>query len=416
MTSITLNPSKLTGNVRIPSSKSISHRAIIAASLANGQSIVSNVDISEDIQATLECMEKLGAKYIKKDNEIHIDGTNILTLKEDITLDCHESGSTLRFLMPLAILGKKEVSFLGKGRLMSRPQKPYFDLFDKKNIHYSQDEDCIKIKGNLHGGEYKIAGDISSQFITGLLFTLPNLLEQSEIIITTNLESIGYVDLTIDVLQDFGINIENKGYKRFTVLGNQQYKPVNYTVESDFSNAAFFLVAGAIGNNITSLGLKANSLQGDKQIIDILKNVGANIRIDNQGGIKVAGGNLTGTTIDAKDIPDLVPILTVLCSFCKGESKIINAGRLRLKESDRLCAIATELNKLGAKVEEGEDFLKVVGVDHLNGGVVDSWNDHRIAMSLAVASTRCLNDVTITDKDAVNKSYPNFWNDFRKMM
>ena len=209
------------------------------------------------------------------------------------------------------------------------------------------------------------------------------------------------------------MKIENQNHQKYIIL-QSDYKPRQYTVEADFSQGAFFLVAGAIGNDVKATGLNKNSLQGDKQILDILKQCGANMQIDEEG-ITASSDSLKSITIDAKNIPDLVPILAVLCTFCKGESKIINAGRLRLKESDRLAAITTELNKLGAKIEEGQDYLKIQGVESLKGGAVDSWNDHRIAMALAIASTRCNEPVIINGKDSVKKSYPDFWDDFNKM-
>ena len=417
MSEIKLTPSKLKGEVFVPSSKSIGHRAIIAASLANGESIISNLDMSQDITATIECMKTLGSKIYKDElGRLHIDGTDTLNVAECVELDCNESGSTLRFLMPLSLLSNQEVKFKGKGKLMERPQKPYFDLFEEKGIRYEKTQEELVINGELKAGEYSLPGDVSSQFITGLLFTLPLLSDDSIINVTTELESKSYVDITIDVLKSFSVVVENENqeHKKFLVKGNQKYESRKYEVERDFSQSAFFMVAGAVGNDIICKGLNKDSKQGDKEIINILRKAGAKVEIDGEN-IKITKERIRPLVIDAKDIPDLVPILAILCTFCEGESTIINAGRLRLKESDRLNAITTELNKLGAKIEELKDSLKIQGVENLKGGIADSWGDHRIAMALAIAATRCEEEVIIKNSEAVNKSYPKFWEDYMEM-
>jgi len=273
----------------------------------------------------------------------------------------------------------------------------------------------LKVSGKLTSGTYRVRGDISSQFITGLLFSLPILEGNSKILITTKLESKGYIDLTLDILKDFGIEIENNNYKEFNIRGAQKYNSRNYYVEGDYSQGAFFLVAGALGSSIVCYGLNKDSLQGDKVIVDILEAMGCNVE-ESEEGIRVKPSKTKGIEIDASNCPDLVPVLTVLASLSEGETKIVNAKRLRIKEcSDRLHAITKELNKLGADIIELEDSLIISGVNELKGGEVDSHNDHRIVMALAIAATRAKGDVIINNPRAVEKSYPNFFKDYFKL-
>ncbi len=416
---VTIEPKMLKGTVCIPPSKSVAHRAIIAAALSGEPCVLSNVTISEDIEATLNCVRILGVAFRKNTTkkEIKFCKRRKKKLDDEIVLDCNESGSTLRFIMPVALLSGKTIRLKGRGRLMERLQEPYFDIFEKKGIEWSLNKDEIVLKGSLKNGEFKLAGDVSSQFITGLLFALPLLDGDSTIKLTTPLESKGYIDLTLEVLKKFGIEIKNNDYKIFKVKGGQKYKETDYIVEGDYSQAAFFLVAGALGCDIRCVGLNPESMQGDKEIIEILKEVGAKIVVDEEGGISARQtASMRGITIDAKNIPDLVPILAVLCGFCKGESRIISAGRLRLKESDRLSAIRNELSYMGLDIKEGADFLHINGTNALVGRTVSSWNDHRIAMSLAIASCRCEGRVAITDaKKAVCKSYPDFFDIYKRL-
>ncbi|MBQ4146265.1 MAG: 3-phosphoshikimate 1-carboxyvinyltransferase [Clostridia bacterium] len=409
-----IEPEMLIGNVIVPPSKSVAHRAIISAALSGDACKIDNVAFSKDIEATLGCMKSLGAlfEYNEKNKTVEFfENNGLFKGKGKLVLNCEESGSTLRFLMPLALLSGREVVLNGKGRLMQRPQKPYFDLFDKLGIEYELKGNKLKIKGRLKAGKFKIAGNVSSQFITGLLFTLPLLDGDSIIEITTEMESKSYLDLTLQTLNEFGIEIINEKYQKFIIAGNQKYKGKNYFVEGDYSQAAFFLVAGAIGCDVGVYGLKENSLQGDKKILDILNEAGARIDTLPDGCIKASRTEaMHGVTIDARDIPDLVPILSVLCAFCPGESRIINAGRLRMKESDRLTSTSSELRMLGADIEEGEDYLKICGKQSLCGETVSAWGDQRIAMMLAIAACRCEGVVSITGaQEAVKKSYPDFF-------
>lgn len=416
MKSVGITPQVLKGNITIPSSKSLCHRSIICAALAEGESNIDNVVFSEDIYATWECMEKLGAEIEKTgDSSLRIKGAYPRN-KEGEVLNCNESGSTLRFLIPIALLSDERVSFTGRGKLVSRPLDTYYKIFEEQGIKYTTQNGNLplEVDGRLNSGRFEIEGNISSQFISGLLFTLPLLDGNSQIIITTELESKGYVDLTLDMMSKFGVEIGNKEYKEFHIKGNQRYKAKDITVEGDFSQAAFWLVCGIIGKEIKSDSLNPKSLQGDMAIVDLIKQMGGNLSEEGTS-ITTSASDTQGIVIDASQCPDIVPILTVLATFTKGETRIINAARLRIKESDRLKAISTELNKLGAHVKELEDGLVINGVEKLKGGTVDSWNDHRIAMSLAIASMRCEGEVIITNSDAVNKSYPHFWEDFKSV-
>ncbi len=416
MDKIIIKPKLLKGNIVVPSSKSLGHRGIIAAALSRGISRVDNIQLSKDIEATMEIMKELGAVVNIEDQNLYIDGRKMFSYEKKLDLRCRESGSTLRFLIPLALTKDGDYIFHGEGKLISRPLEPYYEIFEEKGIKYSREGDGLplKVSGKLTSGTYRVRGDISSQFITGLLFSLPILEGNSRIQITTKLESKGYIDLTLDTLKDFGIEIENNNYKEFNIRGAQKYNSRNYYVEGDYSQGAFFLVAGALGSSIVCSGLNKDSLQGDKVILDILEAMGCNVE-ESEEGIKVKPSKTKGIEIDASNCPDLVPVLTVLASLSEGETKIVNAKRLRIKECDRLHAITKELNKLGANIIELEDSLIISGVNELKGGEVDSHNDHRIVMALAIAATRANGDVIINNPSAVEKSYPNFFKDYFKL-
>ena len=398
-----ITPIKLNGQVTVPPSKSIAHRALICAALSareNGMiTRISNIQLSEDIEATLECIQNLGVnfEYNSQTGEVILreNGSALTDIVKKF--NCAESGSTLRFFIPIALaIGGKSI-FVGRGRLLARPQEPYFKVFDKIGIDHTYDSEKITVDGKLAAGNYELAGDVSSQFVTGLLFALALVDGISAITMTTPLASRGYVDLTLQSLAEFGIEIENNNYETFTVKGGQAFANKDYMVEGDYSQAAFWLVAKEIGNNVECLGLNPASLQGDKEIVNIVAKTDDEI------------------IIDVDEIPDLVPILTVLCSLKHKRAKLINAGRLRIKESDRLNAIATELNKIGGKVVEGDDWLEIERVDGFTGGEVSAHNDHRIAMSLAIAATRANGTVTIDNAECVKKSYPHFWEEYKNL-
>lgn len=413
MSNVKISPSTINGTVNIPPSKSSVHRALICASLAKGKSEVFPIDFSNDINATIDCIKQLGAKVVIEDDKITVDGTNTFCT-ENCTMNCLESGSTLRFLIPIACVGAVNATFVGEGRLPQRPIGTYLELLPKFGVTLKTKGGLpLETSGKLQAGEYKIAGDISSQFITGLLFALPLLKEDSKIILTSKLESKGYVDMTINTMKMFGVNIlevEN-GY---FIKGNQSYKPHNCTPEGDWSQVAFFMAGGAINGDVTIKGVDYKSAQGDKECVEIFKRFGAKV-ITDENSVRVLKSSMTGTTIDASQIPDLVPILAVVGAFAKGQTVIKNAQRLRIKESDRLKAISDGLNNIGAKVEETPDGLIITGTEQLQGGNTLGYNDHRIVMSLTIATVGCKKSVTITDKESINKSYPNFFKDFSSL-
>ena len=420
---VKIKPKELCGTIEIPPSKSYSHRAIIAASLANSEKKlkIDNLKFSVDITTTTEIMENWGAKIKKSENSLEIIGNSGRVIPKMLKTQCNESGSTIRFLIPVGLTNENELVFDGKGKLVDRPLDVYYKMFDEQGIKYetSKGKLPLKVNGKLKSGNYEIDGNISSQFITGLLYALPLLDGDSKIVINKNLESKGYIDLTLEILKLSGIKIKNNDYKSFEIKGNQEYKPFNYTVEGDYSQVAFWIVAGIISankdNEIKCLHLNKYSLQGDKAIIEIVQKMGAKLEIFDDYVI-VKPSKTKGTIIDVSQCPDIAPILTVLGALSEGETKIINAERLRIKESDRIISIKTELNKIGAKIEEVGDNLVIQGVNEFEGGVeVSAWNDHRIAMSLAIASTRCRNEIVIDEAESVRKSYPHFWEDFVKM-
>ena len=383
---VKITPCALHGNMEIPPSKSYSHRGLIAAYLGNGEAI--GVGESADTQATRECLS---------------------AMRDKKPLFANESGSTLRFMTPIALALNGEVEISGSERLMERPLDDYFKIFDEKGISYKLENNTLFAKGALTGGDYCIRGDVSSQFITGLLFALPLIKENSRIVITTKLESKAYVDMTLDVLKKFGIEIDEKE-NTYIIKGNQQYKSETYIVEGDFSQAAFFLAMGDV--NLT--GLNKDSIQGDKEIIEVYRQMGMEIS-DIENGYRTNGKAIKNIEVDVSQIPDCVPVLACVMAVSEGEGRIVNAARLRIKESDRLQAITKELKNIGASVAEGEDYLIIQGKKSLTGGVCSSHNDHRIAMALATISPYCTNEVIIKGAESVKKSMPDFWERFRQL-
>ena len=425
MGNLKIYPNKLSGEVKIPPSKSMAHRAVICAALSDGVSKVTNIDYSDDIIATIEAMSSLGAKITQTTDYLEVYGIkcpeNIKAneLRNERTIDCNESGSTLRFLVPIAALFEGVNRFVGRGNLGKRPLDTFYNIFDEQGIKYSYNKEGIldlKTEGKLRHGEFKVKGNISSQFITGLLFTLPLLDGDSKIIITTEMESKGYIDLTLSAIKDFGVEIINNNYEEFIIKGNQNYKSRDYRVEGDYSQAAFFFSADALSNDIILNDLKLDSLQGDKEVIDILTRMGLKIRSKNNGLIGNVSGELKATVIDGSQCPDIIPVVSLVAALSAGTTEIINAGRLRIKECDRLAAVTSELNKLGAKITEKEDGLIIEGVKELKGGIeVWSHKDHRIAMTIAIASTMCTEPIILKDYECVSKSYPQFWDDFKNV-
>ncbi|MEC9484691.1 MAG: 3-phosphoshikimate 1-carboxyvinyltransferase [Candidatus Izemoplasma sp.] len=412
-TVVKLFPTSLHGSISAISSKSVAHRAIIAAALSDQPSTLYNVLLSDDIKATLNAVKKLGTSIKIKDSSIYIKPKKKRFLKAK-TIDCNESGSTLRFLIPVTSLYDKTITLTGRQSLLNRPMTLYEDVFNKSDSTLTIADNKIVVNGSIKPGEYILKGNVSSQFFTGLMLTLPLLDGDSTLIVEGPLESKSYIDLTIDVLKSFNITIKERE-NRYYIKGNQQYKGNQYTVEGDFSQAAFFFVAGAINGGISIHNLNINSVQGDKAIIDFLTQMNAQpIVTDN--GYTITKKSTLGTTIDISNCPDLAPILSLLGSVSEGTTKLINAHRLKIKESDRIYSTVSTLKALGADITNDDESITIKGKKHLEGGVtVDSFNDHRIAMMVAIATTVCKNPVTLTNAKAVNKSYPSFFEDYKRL-
>ncbi len=405
----------LSGSIPAIASKSMAHRYMIAAALADSPSFVSCHSTSEDIEATKACLEAMGAVFEKKEGGFMVAPVDADKIPDGMELFCKESGSTFRFLLPVAAGFGKDVCFVQEGRLPQRPLSPLYEEMAAKGMEMAeQGVNPFWLKGQLKSGEYRLAGNVTSQFISGLLFALPRLDGDSKIILTSKLESKLYVDMTLAVLEQFGIDIviEDNCY---IIKGSQAYHAKDGSVEGDWSNAAFWLVAGAIGKSpITTTGLLLDSLQGDRKVAKILEKFGAKVTYDSDS-VTVAPAKMHGIKIDAMDIPDLVPILAVAATFAEGDTEIYNAARLRLKESDRLKTVTEVLNSLGADIEEKEDGLIIHGVDMMKGGMVNAMGDHRIAMMSAIAAIRCKESVIIENAEAVNKSYPTFFKDYEAL-
>lgn len=387
---VTITPKKLFGTVYAVSSKSDAHRKIIAAALADKPTQINISNFSDDIDATLDCIKALGGTYERNPGGILL--TPISNKNPTCSLHFRESGSTARFLLPVAAALCDKCSFSGSGRLPERPMKELTDCLRTHGVTIDGDFLPLRTSGLLKSGEYSISGSISSQYLTGLLFALPLLDGESKITLTSPLNSSAYVNMTLDTLRLFGVNPEVCGGV-YTIKPQVYISPGKITAEGDWSNAAFWLVANKLCDGISVSGLNRNSSQGDMRIAQILDE----------------------TVIDASQIPDLVPILSVLAAGRKGKTVIRGASRLRLKESDRLLAMTSCINSLGGNAVETDDGLTVYGTGRLRGGTVDGFGDHRVVMSAAIASCICENEVEILGAEAVKKSYPSFFEDFKSL-
>ncbi len=405
---VTITPAKLSGAVTPPPSKSQAHRLLIAAALAHGESVITNMAFPDDIRATLRCLEELGAGFAVDGSTVTVQGmgANAMSPLRRLALphlDCGESGSTLRFLIPVALAVRGGGVFTGRGRLMERPLKPYFDLFDEKGIAYELKDNTLTVSGLLTPGEYRLPGDVSSQFFSGLLFALPLLNGPSAIIPTSPLESEGYIQMTLRVMAQFGVElpVTLSLPPQYHPQGNQTYRAARAAVEGDWSQAAFWYAAGALGNPVAPAGMDPYSLQGDRVVMEQL------LALSGPGDL----------ALDVSGCPDLVPPLAATAALRAGRAtRLTNAARLRIKESDRLASVTAVLGALGADITEGPDFLEIRGKETLSGGAaVDSFNDHRIAMMAAIAATLCETPITITGAQCVAKSYPDFWEEYERL-
>ncbi len=420
MMTATVQPADLGGTVEAISSKSDLHRAIIAASLCEEPTQIHCNTLSADIVATVSCLNAMSAdiRAEKSDNGYFISVCSGKKKNRITICDCNESGTTLRLLTPIATVAHKNVRFTGKGRLAERPMEPLLSVMKQHGVSFSADKLPFTAKGKLKPGTYKIAGDVSSQFISGLMFALPLLNKKSKIMVTTKLESAPYVDMTISTLKTFGVEVD-KVPAGFVIEGNQTYhSPGVVYAEGDWSNSAFWLSAAAICGDITVHGLNyPNTHQGDMVIVRLLRNFGADISYKKSGSltsVTAKKGTLKGIAVDLSQCPDLAPILAVVGAAAEGSTILTGAGRLKLKESDRMATTAELINSLGGEAKIYDDTIVVRG-GGLKGGRVNSHNDHRLAMAAAVAGCFSQEPVVIDDAGAVSKSYPQFFSDFKKL-
>ena len=407
----TISPAPLSGKIPAVASKSEAHRLLILAALAEGETRLQMEQRSEDIDATIRCLRALGARIKPQADGVSVRG--IERAAQQARLDCGESGSTFRFLLPIAAALGTSAQFTGEGRLPERPIGELLQALQAHGLRFSSDHLPFDIEGALLGGAFELPGNVSSQYLTGLLLALPLLEQDSRILLTTPLESAAYVDITLHALRRFGANVLVQK-NEYRIPGAQRYRsPGSLRVDGDWSNASFFLAAGALAAPVCVSGLSLTSPQGDKAMLDALMAFGAGVEAT-EHAVRVSPARLRGCTIDVGDMPDLLPVLAVLGACAGGETRLVNAARLRLKESDRLASVSSMLRALGATVEEQPDALVISG-GHLTGGDVHSCRDHRIVMAAAVAAIRCEGNVRILGTEAVNKSYPAFFQDYNRL-
>lgn len=400
---IQIIPSPILGGIEAISSKSFAHRALICACLSKGESRIKINTTSADIEATVSCLRSLGAVIEKNGSVYSVIPSD--TPCETAEIDCNESGSSLRFLLPVVCAMGTKTVIHGSGRLPERPLSPLKEELIRMGAVIS-DSFPLEVSGNISAGEFTMRGDVSSQFVTGLLMAL-SYLGGGRINLIPPVESRPYIDMTVQVLRQFGADIKEENNVFY--INNSPLNGCDFTVEGDWSNAAFPLCMGA---QVT--GLNPDSTQGDKAIIDVLRKMGAVVSV-NGGNYKADVLSLHGCEIDASDIPDAVPVIAAVAATAEGKTVIYNAGRLRLKESDRIQTVCDMLRSIGADISETDDGMVINGKNSLIGGEVDSFNDHRIAMAAAVAAVKCENAVIIRNAEAVNKSYPEFFNDYNKL-
>lgn len=406
-----LTPGPRCGCVKIPASKSQAHRLLIVAALGEGETRLRCDGISKDIAATVACLKALGAEIREEDGALLVRPIRNLPAGE-CRLPCGESGSTLRFLLPVVgALGARAV-FVREGRLPERPLSPLDQELCAHGMTLEAEGALLHCGGKLVPGDYSLPGNVSSQYISGLLLALPKLAGESRLAVTGPLESAAYVTMTEDALRLAGIRFD-KHNDVYIINGSQKARlPETLTVEGDWSNAAFFLALGALSpQGMKVMGMDRRSSQGDRAVLEILRRFGAEIAEEGTD-LLIRRGTLRAQVIDAAPIPDLIPVLSVVAAVAEGETHIVNAGRLRLKESDRLRSTTAMLSALGAQIEEQPEGLVIGGKPQLLGGTVDTVGDHRIAMSAAVAASVCTGNVTVEGAECVQKSYPRFWEDY----
>ena len=402
------------GVLAAPPSKSMAHRAVLCAALADGESRLTGLAHSQDIDATLAAAAALGAQVEAGEGWARIAGAAPLQAPA-APVDCCESGSTLRFLIPLAALTGRPVAFTGRGRLMQRPQSVYQELFASQGLRFEQEGDTLTVAGPLRPGCFSLAGDVSSQFISGLLFALPLLDGDSRLCLKPPVESRSYIEMTRAAQSRFGVASAWLDEYTLAVPGGQAYRPRDMAIEGDWSQAAFPAALGVLAGDVTVTGLEPGTLQGDAVILDILRRCGGRAEAV-PGGVRFQKSALHGTKIDLADCPDLGPILMALGLLCEGETVIANAGRLRLKESDRIAAMEQELRKLGGQIESDGGTVTIRrSALHAPAGPLWGHNDHRVVMSLTVLAAAAGLPVQIDGAEAVAKSWPGFFAAVRQL-
>ena len=403
-------PARIGGTVSAPPSKSMAHRAVLCSALAKGTSHIENLEFSKDISATLAAAGQLCARVESGPADALVEGLGHFRPVFG-PVDCCESGSTLRFLIPLASLTGQSITFVGRGRLMERPQSVYETLYREQNLHFEQANGQLTVAGSLRSGEYTLAGNVSSQFISGLLFALPLLAGDSILHLIPPVESRSYIEMTRAAQAAFGVTSHWLDDTTLCIPGGQQYHPRDYIVEGDYSQAAFLAVLGAVKGGITLTGLAAETLQGDAAILDILRRCGAKFT-RTEAGLVFEQAPLHGVDIDLADCPDLGPVLMVLGLLCEGTTVIRNAERLRIKESDRIAAMEAELRACGGVLSSEGGTITVQGCKprlHTPEAPLSGHNDHRVVMSLTVLALAADIPLAISEAEAVQKSWPHFF-------
>ncbi len=404
---IKITPSAIEGQVVAPPSKSYTHRALVCSALANGESKIISPLNSDDTEATMDLLEKLGVKIRVKEDFWNVNGGQLHQPKGD--LFCRESGTTMRFMTTICSLVNGTCRLTGGSSLSKRPMKPLIDGLKQLGVECSSERGFppIIVKGGLIGGRTKIPGNISSQFISALLLVAPLAKDDTEIILTTPLESKPYVLMTTDAQRQFGVEIGASEDLRKFWIKKQAYKPMIYKVEGDWSSAALLLSSGVLAGEIEAQNLNAKSLQADREILNVLKKMGAEA-ISKNGSIKLKKSELEALEFDVTNCPDLFPILTVLCAVAEGKSKLTGIKRLKIKESDRIAAMKEGLVRMNVDVSEEENSI-IIKTSKPKGAIIDPKNDHRIAMAFAVLSLVAEGETLIQDAECVSKSFPNFW-------
>lgn len=402
---VEITPSPVLGTLTAPSSKSYAQRAVAVALLADGRSTLTNMGLCGDTSAALDVAQRLGAKISHRDNTYIIEGGFAPTKS---TIDIGESGLATRLFTPIAALNDRPITVTGHGSILTRPVDMMRAPLEALGAKVQTDGFLpLTVQGVLSGGEATVDGAVSSQFLTGLLIALP-LAGGDTVLTVSELKSRPYIDMTLDVMRAFGVNVVNEDYKRFIIQGSRNYSATQYNIEGDWSGASCLLVAGATAGEITVENLNPNSLQADRAILDALRQAGAKIEIE-ESNITVIKSELKAFDFDATDCPDLFPALVALAASCHGVSRIKGTTRLTHKESDRAKILASEFGKLGIGVDISTPDIMLVTGGTITGGKVDSHNDHRIAMATAVAAFSATDAVTIERAEAVAKSYPTFW-------